>query len=233
MSEFRKAIIALLIVSALAAVFVSAEPFGVDETYQVNSTRYNATVTPSAINAQAGNVTELEINATAVTTSWQGYYGNVTGTLILADSAGNNFYDWNVSTPSGEVYASRSNAVTWSSIACASNANVSVEETYLGQTTDDPDSVNNTFSGIAPDFDVGSVSLSGCYGTNAYDDTGAQTTDFHQALLSDGPNIVYSTLLNSSVGFNSQTWDFQLLVGENGKVGNEAATPYYFYVELQ
>lgn len=233
MREFWKAVIALLVVSVFAAVFVSAQPIGVDEIVQVDSTRFNITGTPTAINAQAGNVTELAINATALTTAWQGYYGNVTGTLILADSAGNNMYDWNVSTPSGEVYASRSNSVTWSAIACASNANVTVEETYLGQTTDDPDSVNNTFSGTAPDFDVGSTTVSGCYGTNAYDENGAQISDFHQALLSDGPNIVYSTLLNSSVGFNSNTWDFELLVGENGKVGNEAVTPYYFYVELQ
>jgi hypothetical protein len=77
--------------------------------------------------------------------------------------------------------------------------------------------------------------MTGCYSTKAYNSAGEQGTGFWQVLLNDETNSVYTTILDDSpeTGFNSQDWDFQLLVGENGKVGNEAVTPYYFYVELQ
>lgn len=236
MRKLDRLLITLIIVSVLSAYFVSAQPMGVEEISVGASQRYNDTTTPTAVFAQAGNVTELSINATAVTKSWQGYYGNVTGTIILADSSGNNFYNWNVSTPSGEVYASRVNNVQWTGISCANAGNVSAEETYLGQSATDPDSVSNTFAVTThPAFNVGTTSISSCPSTQAFDSTGGPGTGFWQVLLADtSNNIVYTTIIDNVIanGFNNLPWHFQLLVGENGKVGNEAPTPYYFYVEL-
>lgn len=228
-------VILAIVVGLLSIGVVSAQPIGAEDAIVVNSTRYNTSlISPSQVNAQAGNVTELTINASGVTTSWQGYYGNVTGSLILADSQGNNFYDWNVSSPSGEIYASRSSSVTWASINCSNTTAVTTEETYLGQSASDPDSVSNTYSLTShPAFLVGSRNMTNCSSTHAYDSTGDQGTDFWQVLLNDGPNTVYSTIMSAGTGFNSLDWDFELLVGENGKAGNEGATPYYFYVELQ
>ena len=215
---------------------ISAQPYGGNVTAG-ESSRFNASIAPTMAYAQAGNVTQLSIDGTALTTSWQGFYGNVTGTLILGDANGNKFYTWgNLSSPSGEVYASRSNSVTWASIDCASIANITAEQTYLGQTAADPDSVTNTYTLTShPSFLVGATNLTGCYSTKAYNSSGVQGNGFWQVLLDDKTNSVYTTLLdnNPETGFNNKPWDFQLLVGENGKVGNEAATPYYFYVELQ
>lgn len=230
---------AILLVLALlvTASFVAADPAGATSVTEVTSSTYNVSaISPGQANAQAGNVTELSLNGSGVTTSWQGYYGNITGTIILADASGNNFYDWNISTPSGEVYASRSNAVDWSTINCSNSTDVSSEETYLGQNATDPDSVSNTFALTShPSFYVGSTNITGCYSTHAYDSTGGQGTGFWQVLLHDTANTVYSTILDSSVGtgFDSNPWNFELLVGENGKNGDTTVTPYYFYVELQ
>jgi hypothetical protein len=238
MKGIEKMIVLMAILGLATAVFVHAAPTGVDEISVGESSRFNTSVTtPTQVFAQAGNVTELSINATGVTTSWQGYYGNVTGTLVLADSSGNNFYDWNVSIPSGEVYASRNDTVTWTAINCTNTTEVSQEETYLGQTATDPDSVTNTYSLTShPSFLVGTANMTGCYSTHAYDNESGQATGFWQVLLSDtAEHTVYTTILDSSVltGFNNRPWNFELLVGENGKAGNEGTTPYYFYVELQ
>ncbi|MGV8162891.1 MAG: hypothetical protein ACP5N2_06190 [Candidatus Nanoarchaeia archaeon] len=238
MNAKTRGLFLLLLAGLMAISVVAAQPYGADSvTAGASSTANLSGITAKQVNAQAGNVTQLSINGSAVTTSWQGFYGNVTGQLILADSAGNNFYDWNLSSPLGEVYASRSNAVTWSSINCTDAGNVTAEETTLGQSAADPDSVTNTFAATNhPSFLVGSANMTGCYSTKAYNSAGAQGTGFWQVLLSDnGANTVYTTILDASpeTGFNNQAWDFQLLVGENGKVGNEGATPYYFYVELQ
>jgi len=214
----------------------SAQPFGADGVTWVNSSRYNTSGTPQQLGAQAGNVTQVTINGTAVTTSWQGFYGNITGNIILADAQGNNFYDWNISSPSGEVYASRSSTVTWATINCSTTANITTEEAALGQAATDPDSVTNTFAATNhPSFLVGSRNMTGCKTTKAYATGGVQGTGYWQILLNDNANTVYTTVLDETPesGFNDLVWDFQLLVGENGKPGNEAATQYYFYVELQ
>ena len=231
-------IITIMLITALLSVSaVLAQPTGAENVEALNSTRYNVSAgggTPPSVEAQAGNVTQLELNGTAITTSWQGFYGNVSGTLILADSQGNQFYNWSgIASPSGEVYASRSDSVTWASIDCTNSTQVASEETYLGQSATDPDSVTNTYSVTShPWFLVGSTNATGCPSTKAYDSSGAQGTDFWQVLLNDGTNQVYSTIMSSAAGFDWNPWDFQLLVGENGKPGNEATTPYYFYVEL-
>jgi hypothetical protein len=227
----------LVLVGLMSLYIVSAQPYGADSVAVENSSTFNASgINPYLVNAQAGNVTQLTITGTAVTTSWQGFYGNITGKIVLADAAGNNFYDWNLSSPSGEVYASRSNAVTWTSINCSTTANVTVEEAALGQAAADPDSITNTFTATNhPWFLVGDVNATTCKATKAYDSTSAQGTGFWQVLLNDETNTVYTTILDDAPadGFNNQPWDFELLVGENGKPGQEAATPYYFYVELQ
>jgi hypothetical protein len=228
-----------VLVGLVSMYAVFAQPLGANNAVWINSSGYvgddGSTVT---IDAMAGNVTQISINGTAVTTSWQGFYGNITGKMILADAQGNNFYDWNLSSPSGEVYASRSGDVTWSTIGCLELVNATIdiaaEETELGQSATDPDSVRNTFSLVDhPAFGVGPVTVENCQSTHAYSN-GAQGTGFWQVLLTDTVNTVYTTVLDASpeVGFDNNPWDFQLLVGENGK-GNQDVTPYYFYVELQ
>lgn len=233
-----KILIVMLIVAAFSAVTVSAQPAGVTNITIEDSSSYNASAAPTAINAIAGNVTQLSLNATGVTTSWQGYYGNISGQLVLADSSGNNFYDWNLSSPAGEVYASRDNSITWSTVNCSNSSQITAEETYLGQSATDPDSVTNTFASTShPDFYLGSVNVSGCQSTQAYDSTGGPGTGFWQVLLSDSGDdaTIYTTLIDEVIqtGFNNLDWHFQLLVGENGKNGDTSTTPYYFYVELE
>lgn len=237
MKGLDRIFLVLAIVTVLSSFYASAQPFGVTDISEGASSRYSSSATPTQVNAQAGNVTELSINATAVTTSWQGYYGNITGNIILADASGNNFYNWSITQPSGEVYASRNDSITWTGINCSQAADVATEEAYLGQQATDPDSVSNTFVLTThPAFFVGAKNMTGCYSTHAYDSTGGQGTGFWQVLLTDTQGYtVYTSVIDSSVqtGFNNRPWQFELLVGENGKVGNEGITPYYFYVELQ
>ena len=226
---------AILVIAITAITAVTAEPLGAEEAEVIETSRYNDSTTPDTVDAEAGNLTELSITGTAVTRTWQGFYGNVTGSLILADSSGNNFYDWNISTPSGQIYASRNDSVVWTGITCLTGARLEDEETFLNRSPTDPDSVTNTFADTNhPAFQVGTESISGCPTTQAYGDGGSQDGEFWQVLLDDtNANTVYTTIIEESVvqGFNDRPWHFQLLVGENGHTG-PGTTPYYFYVEL-
>ncbi len=232
-------IIALLLIVAAGVMNLKsalADPTNPTDFSVIGTDRGSVGTTTQSLQAQAGNVTEIDINATSITNSWAGFYGNVSGNITLQNAAGNVFYNWAISSPSGEVFASRNDTISWSSIACANAGNISNEETALGQTAADSDSVTNTFSGTShPSFDVGTTTLTGCPSTNAYDNTGAQTTRFFNVLLADSAShVVYTTLLNAtSTGFDGGTYDFEILVGEDGHgAAASTTTTIYFFVEL-
>jgi hypothetical protein len=186
--------------------------------------------------AEAGNATNLDIDSLQLTKSWQGYYGNVTGKILLSDGSNNRMYDWNISSPAGQVYASRSGTVDWTSVNCSSAAQITAERTALGQGVTDADSVANTFTSEGhPGFNIGTNPIAGCKSTTLYNQTGVQSSLFWNILLSDTNNqTVYATILDhNKKGFQGSNLDFELLVGEDGH-GSEAnsVTPYFFFVDL-
>lgn len=250
----------------LLTAFVLAAPEGADTIKIVSSERHQNQST-STIQAQAGNVSALQVNHTRITEAWQGYYGNITGTIVLDDGNNQTLYDWALPSPSGEVYASNSSAVSWGNIYCinvssrrnasgvegssvtqgSSNNFYSVTgsklELMFGINTTDRDGLNETFNDTYTDttgFRTASVtfdSVDGCslahpYTNQAYDDAA-----WNELLLSDNQSIVFTGLIRENAnGFQTgttDTFDFQLLVLENGHVGSEnTVTTYYFFVEL-
>src|SRR3989344_6931613 len=58
----------------------------------------------TVVQAEAGNVTALNINSTRLTSRWQGYYGNITGRVTLDDASNNTLFDWELASPRGEIY---------------------------------------------------------------------------------------------------------------------------------
>ena len=158
-----------LLFTVLAISFANAiQPFGANYTL-VNSTR--APVDPAqSIQAQAGNVTEVNIHGYSPTQSWQGYFGNITGTIQLADANDNVMYNWSLASPQGEIYSSTSSSLDWTQIQCfnftatgiGSGNTVELEEDWgntskngmnlteleaaYGIEWDDVDGVNETFN---------------------------------------------------------------------------------------
>ena len=113
-----------------------------------------STYAPQSNNALAGNITELNFDAWTITRTWQGYFGNITGTIVLADQYNNTLYDWSNTNPNGRIYASRNQTVDWSTIACANKTTIldgTEAQFTLTNETDrlgnyPIDSVNNTFT---------------------------------------------------------------------------------------
>lgn len=191
-------------------------------------------------NALAGNVTELTIDGLVNTQAWQGYYGNVTGVIQLANSNSDVMYNWSLANPQGELYASTDNSVTWASIDCFNyTADGATQETAFGITEGDVDGINETFSLTDHNgFYVGAVDFSAgnnCSSTRIFDSTQAGVDqNFEEVLLWDGDAMVFAALLEQdTLGFDNNPHDFQIMVLENGHSGNTATTPYYFYVELE
>ncbi|MFH1505705.1 MAG: hypothetical protein ABIE94_01815 [archaeon] len=224
----------------------------VDHSSRLNTSQYPV----KTINAEAGNVSALTVAGFSATKAWQGYYGNVSGTLVLKDEENYTFYDWTETEPKGEIYASPNNTVIWSGIACfnmtanyslTGELNETVVETMYNIDTTDSDGLAETFNVTThPAFQVGDtpIAVNTCPATSMYVNSAYQTASFHQVLLNGGggTTMVFTSIIENDAtdvdtdktGFNGQEMDFQMLVIEDGHDGQEdASTPYYFWIEIE
>jgi hypothetical protein len=229
---------------------------GYDQT--VNLSNY----APAWHDAFAGNITELNLTGRTQTKHWQGYWGEITGTIILDDAQNWTLYTWNNMEPKGEIYATVNDTPDWQNIACFNYTggadgtglgNITAWEIFYNITYNDVDGIDETFNETSHiPFDVGDQTIfqDTCWRTYTYMNDAYQTDKFLEVLLSDPDGrLIFTTLIENDdnsnntdiVGYNGQTHDFQMLVAEDGtsRVGgfggpiNLATTRYYFYVDLQ
>jgi len=231
--------VVLLLAALLLPILPSAlaDPNGPSIIY--NNTE---TVTPAAAatsTTAGGSFTTLVLNATTQTPRWKAYVGNVTGGFTLQNAANYSIYDWGSTYASGEVYSSRNNSVSWSTIVCAPNASITAEDAALNISATSVDSINKTFNRtVHKQFYVGTTRIanSTCRAIATYVSNASQSVSenakFQEILLADtAQKVVFAALIDQdAVGFNGQTFDFQMIVPED----EYATTPhtYYFWVEL-
>src|SRR3972149_2113802 len=103
--------ILLLTLAAIVIVHyanAAADPPAAPNTLNpLSSSRFNSSNYASqSLDAFAGNVTQISLTAESQTKAWQGYFGNISGTIVLEDNFGFTFYDWADAEPKGEIYAS-------------------------------------------------------------------------------------------------------------------------------
>ncbi len=242
-------------------LIIAVEPFGAEIVDVVSSSRATPDA-PTGIPAQAGNVTELNIFGYSSTQSWQGYYGNVSGTIILSDSNENMMYNWSLASPRGEIYASTNDSISWGNIQCFNfnadgtysgeeipgetnqyGTNLNMLEEMFGISSDDVDGVDETFTlfgvGGHKTFYTNNLEFSEgeCMSTRVFTSSGqGEQGKFEEVLLYDPLtySLVFASLLNQDeTGFDNNPHDFEMLVLENGHKSDVSTTPYYFWVELE
>jgi len=250
----------IYVVSALlmlaAAVFIAsiarAVPVNPDSLNVSDSDRRTqfGSDTPKTLGAQAGNVTELTINTTTISQRWQGYYGNISGSITLDNANNWTMYSWAGDiTPQGEILAADALISNWTGIICAnlstlykgenctgnyngSCLNITELQAKFGGDINGGESVNSTFSSTA-NIQLDTGLISGCPATNLYSNDAAQTKNWTEVLLYENntETVVFASIINAStIGFDNTSWDFQMIVGDNGE--SVGTTTYYFYVEL-
>ncbi|MBW2968239.1 hypothetical protein KY362_07170 [Candidatus Woesearchaeota archaeon] len=248
------AVLALLAsVSVAVAQTIPTEPEG-PTTLGIDATSRRTPAGAATVPALAGNVTQLSITGSTVTQTWQAYFGNISGTITLDDSANHTVYDWSLASPEGEVYVSESPVnFTHGNLFCYdfdaddignSDFNTLAEyEALLGLEADDVDGINETFteSLAYESFYAGAKSIDNstdlCPTTQMYGLSEQQDQSIFQELLlydNTSNNLVYTAIIEQdALGFDGSTWDFEMIVGENGHDGDTTATTFYFYVELE
>lgn len=229
---------------------------------EINSTSQNPTP-PGSLESFAGNVTEITTpEGIGTTQAWAGYFGNISGTIMLADNSDNVMYNWTLSSPEGEIFASINNSISWDNIQCF---NFTATGTYQdeggnGGTTnlhgknitqieleyniryDDLDGVDETFylSGLGTHntFYVNSKEFGEgeCRNTRINDWTGlGQDDNFEEVLLYEPStaSVIFGALLNEDVlGFDNRPHDFEMIVLEDGHQTDTEVTIYYFYAVM-
>ena len=193
-------------------------------------------------------ITYINLTAVQTNTRWKGFVGNVMGLLVLQSAMGSTLYDWTMSsTLTGEVYASRSNAVTWAKINCTwawgnggiinlsgvNNRSFEANESAaLGGFTAD-DNISATFDvRDHPAVDIGTVNLPAnyCWNTNPYVNNASDGSKFDELVLYDNTSLVYATILEQDqAGYDSKAYDFELIVPQGNATGSRG---YYIYVEV-
>jgi hypothetical protein len=228
--------VALLLLGAVMAV--NAIPEGA--TVAVGSPKTKNASTPGNVTADGGNITEVNVTANTQTQVWQGFWGEVTGSLVLQDAAAATFYSWTLSNISGEVYASRDNAINFGTVSANNNCSIDNVLTGFGQA----DSVNNTFTNNSNrQIQVGSTTIAAntACAVYTYVNSTPQSSFFQTIILTDDSNdpgnasvggntSVYAAPIdNNQAGYNTDLHDYQLLVPVNR---TEVTNIYFFYAEL-
>jgi hypothetical protein len=239
--HLAKILFTILLLSLLGiALFSSVTALPVGPAITFNATT-NATPRPAAsIVTAGGTFTTLVLNTTGQTYRWKAYVGNVSGKLVLADATNKSIFDWTVTSVTGEIYATRtSSSIDWASVGCADGALIDNEDILMNMSLSSPDTINNTFNNtVHKMFYVGTTFIpnSTCRAIATYINGTAQAPSqnaaFQELLLKDSSsNLIYTTLVNSStIGYNNQRYDFQMILAENEY--QSVPTTYYLYVEL-
>lgn len=220
-------------------VFSSAAPTGPDLVNNTaNSTK--ATTAGQILNISGGYIASVNLSATIQNPRWKAFVGDVSGSFTLDDASGSTIYDWSLSTLTGRVYATRNEStIDWTDVNC-SNITLLESENVLMNHTNADDNITATFntsSGAThSSFFVGTqfIAANSCPTLNTYVDNATQDSTFEEMALHDtyGTTIYAVILEDDSTGYNSNTYDFQMLVPENGAPGFSGATAYYLYVEV-
>jgi hypothetical protein len=212
---------------------------------------------PTAVTNDRGFIYEVVIDESFQTSRWKAYVGNITGELKLGDGS-NSLVTWTLGHVTGELYATRFNGtsgdtaqgatvgtIMWENVACASEAILINETAALHHNSStDVDALNLTFTNITTltNFEVAgnTIDLSGgCYGKLLNTNGGTTTAGlWEQVVLQDtgdsqNDDLFYAVMLeHNAAGFNGQTYDFQILLPDEGTETTSTSATYYFYIEL-
>jgi len=241
--------------------FVVAEPGNVDSINVSDSDRRTlfGGATERTIDAFAGNVTELTLNTSKRSNRWQGYYGNISGTITLDDARNFTLYSWAGDiSPSGEIYAADTPVSNWSGVYCFNMTdnrsgnnctgagsgggsggpdnitclNISEAQQKFGGPLTGEESLNATFTSTH-DIEIDGTVFSNCPATQLYTVNESQTINWTEVLLTENNTrtLIFASIINASTnGFNNVSQDFQMIVGHDGD--NSTLTTYTLYVEL-
>ena len=200
-------------------------------TTEIDQSGFEGLTAAESVTTEGGNVTEVDLGTNASTEKWAGFFGNVSGELVLAEAGtGPYMYRWTYDVGSGgTVCASIGDNPVWTFAAIASGVIDAV--TAWDFPVADADSATRTMTNTSGQVTLegalqpASASLTSEGGTTwqtvAYGTGGATTKD---AL------IFCVNITEGGDNFKGGDSDFQLMAPTNSTV--DTTEEYFFYLEL-
>lgn len=179
---------------------------------------------PDSINVTAGNITSVNLDVQQSTFRWVGLLGNVTGSIVLGDSASSVFYSW--SARGNLVYAAQSASIAWENLSDANNAEVIGVAAFLGGGVND--AYNATFIDSPESIDSDIFTISSDY---AITDTANATVWKTYSLWDDTTLVWAGKVVENGTSYRNTTVDYQMIIPEDGTGGDTTPTTYYLWVE--
>jgi hypothetical protein len=192
-----------------------------------------------------GTINSLILDVLQQNTKWKAYYGNVSGTFVLADSENFRIYQWpSISNTTGQIFFTRNTTVSWGTIACANTTGISQEQTDLSITGSARDSITNTFNSTNhSSVVIAGVTIPASSCPVVYPFIGglpqtpnASNNTFQEILLQQNGShsIVYAGMIETrrNIYRNGSVGDFQMIVPDYGSSAITTVVPYSIFVEL-
>jgi hypothetical protein len=208
----------------LFAPFALAAPGGADVTNEQSESGTGTSVDTSSI--EGGNVTYADVTSNQITGNWAGFFGNVSGGLVLEDASANSFYEWAIDNWDGAVvYAASGSVSDWTggNIGPLSNVNAPAHIQSAGT-----DNFTNTFNETG-DFNSTSLNEGSVPYVNTWQDGSRGTLQTYALYSTADSEQIWAGLVDddsSSFKGATTTVDYQILVPAEG------STTYSFYLEL-
>ena len=208
----------------LFSPFVVAAPGGAEVTEGATETGTETTVDTSPI--EGGNVTYIDTYSQQITGNWAGFFGNVSGSVVLQDASANIFLEWAIDNfDDSVVYATNGSITDWTGTNIVA-ANSSVVPSYL--VGDALDNFTNTFN-ETDNFNSSSLDKAGIPLAKTWQNGSRGTLPTYALYANtEGRNIWAGLVTEDSDSFKGDTYlvDYQVLVPA------QALTTYSFYLEL-
>lgn len=230
----------VLSIMAVLAVLVSATyaalPVNATATAGTPLTLSNS-VAAGTVSAWGGNVTPVNLVINSSTLHWQGFFGNVTGSLGLGYGS-SVLKTWSLSTVRGQVYASQGTSIDFTVLNSTSVTLANVDAAFSFLTGASDSAANSGSNGANSAFNIThyTVQASSKPRILTYNSSGAsvwETVVLNSGDTANTTKYVFAGLLNNSgIAADGTAANFQILVPENS-AGNLVSTTYYFYGEVQ
>jgi hypothetical protein len=208
-----------IILSSLAM----AAPTGATAT-QVGEQERGTGTSSGQATIEGGNVSETNISGNAITAKWAGFYGFISGGVLLSDASANKFYEWTVSNLSNSVIFAANGSITdWNLIA--------MDSAYApaGIISGGMDDFNFTFTQTATFSSTSIAAVSNTPFATTFQNGVMGALRTYALLTPDNTVNIWAgvAIMNTTSFKTGEKVDYQILAPAKG-----SGTVYHFYLDL-
>lgn len=186
--------------------------------------RSSSSTLNASFDVTGGNETSENITGTAVTSRWTGFYGNLSGNVVLGDATRSVFRAWNVHKfKDGVVYAANDSVGDWSSTNIQPATTTDLPGYLIQPATDN---FTNTFTDTKT-FSSASLNVKNTYYTRSLNNTRGESFYTYALKSTSDDALVFAGIAEDDANsFKGSTVDYQLIAPA------QENTTYEFYLEL-